>query len=82
MTEFYVKVKPDSKQFKIEKSTYPIIYLVSEAENGRANTELISKLEKILDENVAIISGHKSSRKKLKTDLSQNHIEKRLYGER
>ena len=79
MTEFYIKVKPDSDQFKIEKSTYPKVYLESKAENGRANSELIMKLTKILGEDIAIISGHKTSRKKLKTDLSKPVIEKRLY---
>lgn len=81
MAEFYVKVKPNSDEFKIEKSTYPKIYLCSKPENGRANTELIKELEKRLGEKVAIISGHKSSRKKLKTNLNQSDIEKRLYGD-
>ena len=82
MTEFYVKVKPNSKQFKIEESTYPIVYLESKAENGRVISELVRRLDEILGENIAIISGHKSTRKKLKTNLSESVIEKRLYGEK
>ena len=78
MTEFYVKVKPGQEEFTIENGTIPKIRLVNEAENGRANAELVEKLGRILGERPGIISGHKSSRKKLKVDLPEEKIREKL----
>lgn len=77
--EFYVKVKPDSDSFRIEKNDFPTVCLENPAENGRANSELLNRLEERLGERPALISGHCSSRKKLKIDISKNELESKIY---
>lgn len=78
MTEIHVKVEPDSSEFKIETGYMPKFYLENKAENGRANVELLNRLENILGERPGIISGHKSRRKKLKTSLTQEEFRRKL----
>lgn len=78
MTQLHVKVEPDSSEFKIEMGYMPKIYLENKAENGRANAELLNRLEKILGERPGIMSGHKSRRKKLKTSLDEEEFRRRL----
>lgn len=78
MTEIHVKVEPDSSEFKVEMGYMPKIYLKNKAENGRANAELLSKLENILGERPGIISGHRSRRKKLKTSLTKEEFRRKL----
>lgn len=78
MTEFYVKVSPGKESFSVERGSYPRVMLTEEAENGRANAELTSKLAEVLGEKPGIVSGHKSRRKKLKIDLEQEELEQRL----
>lgn len=78
MTEFYVKVHPDSEDFRVEEDLIPEVYLTSRAENGRANRELRDRFSEILDADVGIISGAKSRRKKLKTELSEEELRERL----
>jgi uncharacterized protein (TIGR00251 family) len=83
MTEFYVKVKPDSGEQAVKtSSTITQVKLESSAEQGRANTELLNLMQEILDEKVGIISGHQSRRKKLKTSLDWHKVKQRLedYG--
>lgn len=77
----YVKVETGKEEFKIEKATYPKIYLKSRPEKGKANSELISELENRFDTKVALVSGHKSSRKKIKSNLSKSKMKSKLYGE-
>lgn len=77
MPEIYVKVKPGT-EFSIEMKTYPVIGLKSEAEHGKANSELLNRMEEITRERPAIISGHKSRRKKLKIDIDKQEFEERL----
>lgn len=84
MTEFYVKVKPDSGEQAVKtSSTITEVRLESAAEQGRANTELLNLMQEILGDKVGIISGHQSRRKKLKTGLERRKVEQRLeeYGE-
>ncbi|QKQ98755.1 hypothetical protein GKQ38_04490 [Candidatus Nanohaloarchaea archaeon] len=81
MTEFYVKVKPDQNEFRIEEGRFPTVHLGSEAENGRANSELVNKLTEILGEKPGIISGHQSRRKKLKVDLPEEKVERKIEAE-
>lgn len=81
MTEFYIKVKPDSNEFRVEEGSFPEFYLESKAENGKANSELLSKLENILGQRPGIVSGHKSSRKKIKVDLSRDEVDRKLEAE-
>jgi uncharacterized protein YggU (UPF0235/DUF167 family) len=78
MTEFYVKVKLGSDKFSIEQGTIRTVELKQKAENGRANAELVSKLEDILGERPGIVSGRKSRRKKLKIDMSEKEIDKKI----
>ena len=78
MTEFYVKVKPGSDEFSIEQNSMLKVDLKNKAENGRANAELVSELEKILGEKPGIISGHKSSRKKLKGDMEKKELDEKI----
>lgn len=78
MTEIHVKVVPGSEEFRVETGYMPKIYLEEEAENGRANQELVHKLESILGEKPGIISGHKSRRKKLKVPLEEKKIRQKL----
>ena len=81
MTEFYVKVKPDQEKYSVEDGSFPTFYLESKAENGRANLELLHRLEEILGERPGIISGHQSRRKKLKTDLPEEKVERKIEAE-
>jgi len=78
MTEIHVKVEPDSSEFKIEMGYMPKIFLENKAKNGRANVELLNRLEEILGERPGIISGHKSRRKKLKTSLNKEEFRRKL----
>ncbi|MFB6145689.1 MAG: DUF167 domain-containing protein [Candidatus Nanohaloarchaea archaeon] len=78
MTQIYVKVRPGSKEFRIETGHIPTLYLESEAENGKANAELVSRIKEIVGEKPAIMSGHKSRRKKLKIDMSEGEFRRKL----
>ena len=81
MTKFYVKVETDSDSFKVKEGSITKVFLTEPAENGRANAELIRELAEILDQKPAIISGHKSTRKKLKADISEEKLERKLEEE-
>ena len=78
MTEIHVKVEPDSDEFKVETGYMPKFYLENKAENGRANVELLNRLENILGQRPGIISGHKSRRKKLKTSLDEEEFRRKI----
>jgi len=83
MTEFYVKVRPNNSEQAVNtSSSITELRLEQPAENGRANSELIQLMKNILDEEPGTISGHRSRRKKLKTGLTRDEVEKRLeqYG--
>lgn len=79
MAELYIKVKPGSKEFRIEKATYPIFHLENPAENGKANTELIKRIQNITGVKPAIISGYYSKRKKIKIELKKQEFENYIY---
>lgn len=76
--EFYVKVEPDSDSFSIKKGSMLRVELTEPAENGRANAELIREMKGILGKKPAIVSGHKSSRKKLKANVNEEEFEERI----
>ncbi len=79
MTEVYIKVKPgEDDRFRIEFKDFPTIYLENEAEAGRANTELVNRLEQVLGQKPGIVSGHQSRRKKIRVDLEKEEIMERL----
>lgn len=59
-----VKVKPNSKEEKIEKiSDYYLVKLKKPAHEGRANMELLKVLKKYFKKNVKIIRGLRSREK-------------------
>jgi uncharacterized protein (TIGR00251 family) len=76
--DFYVKVEPDSGEFKIEEGSFLKVYLTKPAENNKANAELVGKLESILGQKLAVISGHRSRRKKLKVDLPERKFKEKI----
>lgn len=78
MAGIYLKVKPGEDEFRIKFNDLPKVHLENNAEAGRANTELVSRLEQILGEKPGIVSGHKSKRKKIKVDLEKHEITERL----
>jgi uncharacterized protein (TIGR00251 family) len=79
--EFYVKVEPGSEEFDIEHGSITKIFLREPAENGRANAELLAQLAEILGQKPAIVSGHRSRRKKLKVDISEEELEEKMKEE-
>lgn len=78
MTQIYVKVRPGSDEFRIKMKQIPEIMLEEEPENGRANLELVKKLEEILGVKPGIVSGHRSKRKKLEIPLKEDEIRRRM----
>lgn len=81
MTEVYVKVEPDSDEFRIEQGSIPRVYLEQPAENGKANAELVRRLKDITGEKPGILSGHKSRRKKLSLKMSEKEFRNKIAGE-
>ncbi|MFB6147579.1 MAG: DUF167 family protein [Candidatus Nanohaloarchaea archaeon] len=78
MAEIYVKVRPGQEEFGIEMKDFPVVSLENEAENGRANRELVDRLEQLLGERPGILSGHRSKRKKIRVDLPEDEVVERL----
>ncbi len=78
IAEIYFKVKPDSEKFEVSTGQMPEVKLTRKAEKGKANTELLKKLEKITGEKPGIISGHSSRRKKLVFDQTEEKIREKL----
>jgi len=78
MTQIYVKVKPGADSFNIKEEQIPVIKLEETPKNGRANHELLNRLEELLGVKPAILSGHKSRRKKLKIPLPENEIRQNM----
>ena len=78
MTEFYVKVRPGSDKFDVERGHILKVGLTQEAEHGRANAELVEKLSNIIGEEIGIVKGHKSRRKKVKLEASKDEVERRI----
>lgn len=76
MSEFYVKVETGCDEFGIDTSgSFPKVFMTSEATQGRANSELVSRLSDILGVKVGIVSGHRSRRKKLVADIEKHRVE-------
>jgi len=78
MTQIYFKVKPGSEEFKISEGHILEVEVTEVAENGRANTELLRKLEEITGEKPGIVSGHSSRRKKLVFDQKEDAIREKI----
>lgn len=71
---FDVKVTPGSskKGWSLDKSGNLKCYIKSIAENGKANTELIKNISKMLNipqDMVSIVSGETSKKKRIKLDI-------------
>lgn len=77
MPEIYVKVRPGT-EFQIEMKDFPVIGLEAEAEQAKANSELLRRLEEITGERPAIISGHRSRRKKLKIEQDKEDFRRKM----
>ncbi len=80
-----VIVKPNSKEKQLIAEKNPdsiLINLTGPAREGKANTELVKKLSKILkisSSAIRIVAGHKSREKILLIDgLSTEEVEQRL----
>lgn len=79
MAEIYVKVETGSEEFGIDQNgRYPLVHLTEKPENGRANTELVNRFQEILGHKPGIVSGQASRRKKLRVDMSQDELERKL----
>jgi len=79
MTEIYVKVKTEQPEFRLGSGPMLEASVTEKPENGRANAELIRELTEILGEEISIIKGHKSPRKKIKVEnLSKEEINERV----
>ena len=59
---FTAKIKPNSRKFKIEKDT---IYCKSPPEDNKANMEIIKELERLTSQQVRIIRGLTSKKKRI-----------------
>ncbi len=74
-----IKVKPQSKKFKIKFNDIPVISCTKPPMKGKANQELLRELSRIFNTKVEIISGHHSRRKKIKIkDISEEETRKIL----
>ncbi|MFH1445707.1 MAG: DUF167 domain-containing protein [Nanoarchaeota archaeon] len=61
---FKVKVKPNAKEFRIRvKELTLFVDVVSAAQEGGANRELLKELKKIFKREVFLVRGHKSKEK-------------------
>ena len=77
----HIKVRPDSKEFRIEEDDFYKVYLKQPAEHGKANKELVRRLKSILGSKPGIISGHNSRRKKIKIDIGEEKFENKMRAE-
>lgn len=79
MSEVYVKVRPESGKIEVDTNSAIIrIDLTEPAENGKANAQLLKFLEEQTGEEAAIISGHRSRRKKVKIDVGEKKLRELL----
>lgn len=78
MAEIYFKVNPEQEEVSVSEEQIVKVDLTREACNGRANTQLLEKLEKITGERPGILSGHSSSRKKLVFDQKEDEIRQKI----
>lgn len=73
-----MKVKTGQEEFDLENGHMLKASLTEEAENNRANTELVERLSNILDTGVGLIEGHKRPRKKLKVNITEDELEEKV----
>lgn len=77
-TVFSARVSPGKGSFSASlASENPIVAKLAvpaEAEDGAANRALVSSLEELLSCSVRIVAGHKSRRKTLAAECSEEHL--------
>lgn len=78
MTEFDVKVETGEEEFEVENGYMVNVKLTEQPEQGRANAELVREFKQILGKKPGIIKGHSSRRKKLKVDMPEDELNKKL----
>jgi uncharacterized protein YggU (UPF0235/DUF167 family) len=78
LSKIYFRVNPGEKEFSIQEGTITEVSLTEEAEKGRANQELKSRLKKITGEEPGIISGAKSRRKELVFDQGEDEVRSKI----
>ncbi len=78
----YIKVEPGCQEFSVEEGDFPVFRLESPAENGRANAELVERIEQITGVRPAIVSGHRSRRKKIRMDIEEEEFLRKVRGEK
>ena len=79
MTEIYVKITPDSKEIDVDASSHIIeVNLTEKAENQRANSQLLQLIKERTGEKASLKKGHKSRRKKIRTDLDEEEFKERM----
>ena len=73
-----LKVVPNSSCFKIEEfdaaKNELRVKVCSPPEKGKANKELLKKLQKVFDSKVEIIKGEKSNKKKVLVQASEKKM--------
>lgn len=70
-----IRVHPNSIKFQIlEKANLLHVYLENEAENNKANIELIKKLSKIFGTKVNLVSGLKSKDKVVEIGIREEQL--------
>ena len=70
-----ISVVPASPKFKIVKKDSVIkVYLTAQAEDNKANLELIKTLEKLTDKPVRLLRGAKSRHKTLEIDITEKEL--------
>lgn len=79
MTELYIKIKPDSEELDVDTSDHIMeIKLTEKAENQRANTQLLELIEQKTGKEASIKKGHRSRRKKIRTELSEEKFREKI----
>jgi len=77
----YIKVKPDSSELTVDTSKNMIeVELTEKADNARANTQLLDFIKQKTGEEASIKKGHKSRRKELRMNLSEEELRDKLEG--
>lgn len=83
MTELYFKVRPGSDEVKIDTENSIIrMDLTEPAENGRANTQLLSVIKEHTGLEASIMKGHRSRRKKLRINMDEGKLREELEKKR
>lgn len=81
MTQIHIKVEPDADTISIDASSHIVqASLTEKAENGRANTQLLKIIRERTGEKASIVKGHRSRRKKIRTELPEKAFREKIEG--